>query len=129
MGVPLASVMTKMFMAHLETIMMDELRSIGLCEWHRYIDSTAVLVLPGTHIPDILNLLCSFHPSIKFTYEVETNDSLPFRDMRVIHPPLPSHSHLQWLRQETHILRDPIHRMYNSVDEATVHTTVFTITL
>ena len=48
---------------------MDELTSIGVYEWHRYVDDTFVLVQLGTN---------SYHPLIKFTYEVETDDSLFF---------------------------------------------------
>ena len=57
---------------------MDELTSIGVCECHRYVDDMFVSVQPGTN---------GFHPSIKFMYEVETDDSLPFLDGRVTHLP------------------------------------------
>ena len=74
MGAPLASVMADIFMAHLETTLMDELTSIGVCEWHRYVDDTFVRVQPGTN---------GFHPWIKLTYELKANSSLPFLDVRV----------------------------------------------
>ena len=35
------------------------------------------------NVVDILSILNGFHPSIKFTYEVEVNDSFPFLDVRV----------------------------------------------
>ena len=87
MGAPLAPVMADIFMAHLETTLMDELTSIGVCEWHRYVDDTFVLVQPGTEVADLLTVLNRFHPSIKFTYELEANGSLPFLDVRVTRSP------------------------------------------
>ena len=78
MGSPLAPMMAQIVMAHLKTTLMNELKSIGVCEWHRYVDDMFVRVQPGTN---------SFHPSIKFTYELEANDSLPFLDVRVTRSP------------------------------------------
>ena len=87
MGAPLAPVVADIFMAHLETSLMDQLMETGVCEWHRYVDDTFVLIEPTTNVVDVLNILNSFHPSIKFTYEVEANRSLPFLDVRVTRSP------------------------------------------
>ncbi|CAM2717854.1 unnamed protein product [Rotaria socialis] len=35
MGAPLAPIIADIFMAYLETTLMDELISLGVCEWHR----------------------------------------------------------------------------------------------
>ena len=87
MGAPLAPVVADIFMAHMETSLMDQLMESGVCEWHRYVDDTFVLIEPTTNVVDVLNILNSFHPSIKFTYEVEANRSLPFLDVRVTRSP------------------------------------------
>jgi hypothetical protein len=87
MGAPLAPVVADIFMAHMETSLMDQLMEIGVCEWHRYVDDTFVLIEPTTNVVDVLNILNNFHPSIKFTYEVEANRSLPFLDVRVTRSP------------------------------------------
>jgi hypothetical protein len=87
MGAPLAPVVADIFMAHMETSLMDQLMEIGVCEWHRYVDDTFVLIEPTTNVVDVLSILNSFHPSIKFTYEVEANRSLPFLDVRVTRSP------------------------------------------
>ena len=87
MGAPLAPVVADIFMAHMETSLMDELMKIGVCEWHRYVDDTFVLIEPTTNVVDVLNILNSFHPSIQFTYEVEASRSLPFLDVRVTRSP------------------------------------------
>ena len=57
MGAPFASVMADIFMAQLETTLMDELKSISVYEWHRYVDDTFVLGQPGTAVGNILTLL------------------------------------------------------------------------
>ena len=87
MGAPLAPVIADIFMAHTETTLLDELKSIGVCEGHRYVDDTFVLVDPDTKVDDTLFILNNFHPSIKFTNENEANDSLPFLDVRVTRSP------------------------------------------
>ncbi|CAF1663857.1 unnamed protein product [Adineta ricciae] len=86
MGAPLAPVIADIFMAHLETTLMDQLKQSGVCEWHRYVDDTFVLLEPTTNVADVLTILNNFHASIKFTYELEKDHSLPFLDVRVIRP-------------------------------------------
>jgi hypothetical protein len=54
---------------------------------HRYVDGTFVIMEPETKIQDILDVLNSFHPPIKFTYEVKSDNSLPFLDVRVCRSP------------------------------------------
>ena len=71
MGAPLAPIIADIFMAHLETTLMNQLEQVGVCEWHRYVDDTFVLLRPNTNIDDVLNILNGFHSSIKFTHEVE----------------------------------------------------------
>ena len=83
MEVPLAPIIADVFMAELETTLMDRLEQKGVREWHRYVDDTFVLVEPDTNVQEVLDILNSFHPSIKFTFEVEESGSLPFLDVRV----------------------------------------------
>ena len=83
MGAPLAPVIADIFMTHLETTLMEQLKKDGIIEWHRYVDDTFVLIDPKTNIQDILTILNNFHDSIKFTYEMEKNNTLPFLDIRV----------------------------------------------
>ena len=83
MGSPVAPIITDIFMAKLETTLMDHLEQKGVHEWHRYVDDTFVLVEPNTDIQEVLDILNGFHPSIKFTYEAEEDNSLRFLDVRV----------------------------------------------
>lgn len=63
------------------------LRQQNVCSWHRYVDDTFVLLHPSTNVSEILNVLNNFHPSIKFTHEVEDNYSIPFLDVLVTRSP------------------------------------------
>ena len=69
--------------------LLYELKSIGVCEWHRYVYDTFVRDDPYTEVDDILSILKTFHSSIKFTHENEANGSHPFLDVRVT--PSPPH--------------------------------------
>ncbi|CAF4885849.1 unnamed protein product, partial [Rotaria socialis] len=70
-------------MTNLETTLMDKLIHAGVCEWHRYVDDTFVLVNSITFIDNILSILNNFHPSIKFTYKIEDGDKLEFLDVLI----------------------------------------------
>jgi hypothetical protein len=87
MGALLAPIIADVFMAELETTLMDRLEQKGAREWHQYVDDTFVLAEPDTNIQDVPDILNGFHPSIKFTYEVEEDNSLPFLDVRVTRSP------------------------------------------
>ena len=83
MGAPLAPIIADIFMSHLEETLMDRLKQNGICEWHRYVDDTFVLVEPTTKIENVLEILNNFHPSISFTRQLEKNCSIPFLDVWV----------------------------------------------
>jgi hypothetical protein len=87
MGASLASVTADSFMAHLETTLTDKLKSIGMCECHKYVNNTFVQVDPDAKLEGILPILNNFHPSINFAHENEVNDSLPIPDIRVTRSP------------------------------------------
>jgi Reverse transcriptase (RNA-dependent DNA polymerase) len=84
MGAPLAPVIADICMAHMETSLMEQLEQIGVCEWHRYVDDTVVLLEPDTNIEDVLHVLNEFQPSIKFTHEPEKDNTIAFLDVQVI---------------------------------------------
>ncbi|CAF2900990.1 unnamed protein product [Rotaria sp. Silwood2] len=84
MGAPLAPVIADIFMTHLETILMDKLTQLGVCEWYRYVDDTFVLLNKDTNVDNILSVLNDFHSSIQFTRKIEDSDKLEFLDVQVI---------------------------------------------
>ena len=51
--------------------------------WRRYLDDTFVYVKNGS-IEYVLSVLETFHPNIKFTYEKEVNNTLPFLDVLLL---------------------------------------------
>jgi hypothetical protein len=83
MGAPLAPIIADIFMSHLEETLMDRLVQSGVCEWYRYVDDTFILMEPDTNVDGVLNILNNFHPSIQFTCQPETGNSLPFLDVLV----------------------------------------------
>jgi hypothetical protein len=87
MGAPLAPVVAAIFMAHLETSLIDQMMKTRVCDWHRYVDDTFVLIEPTTNAVDVLNIRNNFRPSIEFTDEVEAHRSVPSLDVRVTRSP------------------------------------------
>jgi hypothetical protein len=79
-GAPFIPVMAYIFIAYLETTLMNELKSIGGCEWHRYVYDTFIVVDSNTKVDDILTILNNFHPSIKLTHGNKVKNSLTFLD-------------------------------------------------
>jgi hypothetical protein len=83
MSAPLTSVLANIFMAHMETTLMDEVPKIGVCEWYIYVNDTFVLVSSNMKVNDILSIFNTFQPSIEFTHNIETYNSLVFLDVKV----------------------------------------------
>ena len=78
MGAPIAPIIADIFMVHLETTLMEQLKQNGVHEWFRFVDDTFVLIDIKTDIQDILAILNNFHESIKFIYEVEQKNVIIF---------------------------------------------------
>ena len=66
-GVPLVRVIADILMAPFETL-TNKLMEARVYEWHRYVDDAFVLIGPTTNVSNILSILNSFHPSIKFNH-------------------------------------------------------------
>ena len=52
-------------------------------KWRRFVDDTFAYVKIGS-VEHVLSVLNSFHKNIKFTYEEEQNNTLPFFDLLFI---------------------------------------------
>ena len=76
---PLRPVLAEIFMVHLKRRLMPKLEKF-MKFWKRYVDDTIPYIKPDyfTYVTDILN---KFHENIKFTYEVESNDTTSFVDV------------------------------------------------
>ena len=82
MGSPLGPVIANVFMVELENTLVPQLEdSVSL--WCRYVDDTFTFIKKGS-IEFVLEKLNSFHPNIKFTYEVQKDGTIAFLDVKVI---------------------------------------------
>ena len=86
MGSPLSPFLSEVFMNHLETEYISKLNSFNkhILHWCRYVDDIfAVFQGNETDILHFVSELNNIHKNIKFTYELEINNSLPFLDIKV----------------------------------------------
>ena len=81
MGSPLGPVIANIFMAELEEQLVPTLGE-KMSIWLRFVDDTFTLI-KEKDIVNVLNTMNDFHPSINFTYEVETEKNLPFLDVNI----------------------------------------------
>ena len=79
MGSSVGPLLANIFMISLEDSTLPKLE-LYLCNWKRYVDDTFAYVIPDK-IDMILHELHSYHPNIKFTYELESNNKLAFLDV------------------------------------------------
>ena len=121
MGSPLGPILAGIFMVELENTLVPKLKQ-HIKNWRHYVDVTFIYVKNGS-IEYVLSMLESFHPNIKFTYEKEVNNTLPFLDVlfiTMIYTYIGMHLHLYlgnveqselWLIQP--ILSDPTLIIYS----------------
>ena len=84
MGSPLGPTFANIFMCHFETIWLNNCPAhFKPIHYFRYLDDTFVLFKDQSHSHLFHNFLNTQHNSIKFTMESETNDALPFLDVKV----------------------------------------------
>ena len=81
-GSPLGLVIGNVFMVELETTLVPKLQD-HVQKWRRFVDDTFAYVKIGS-VEYVLSVLNSFHKNIKFTYEEEQNNTLPFLDVLFI---------------------------------------------
>jgi hypothetical protein len=84
MGSSLSPVVSNIFVEHFEEIALDT-AYYKPAKWLRYVDDTFVVWPYGPEkLQKFLDHLNSIKPTIKFTMEVETNNTLPFLDVLVM---------------------------------------------
>ena len=81
MGSPLGPALANIFVDYYESKLFNEISKPTV--YCRYVDDTFSLFHKETEFQKFLNCLNSLHPSLKFTNEIETNNSLPFLDVLV----------------------------------------------
>ncbi len=84
MGSPLGPALANAFLCHHEPTWLDECPlSFSPIFFARYIDDIFVLLRSKDHISELSEYMSSRHPNIRFTYEEEANNVLPFLDVNV----------------------------------------------
>ena len=84
MGSPLGPLFANIFLAHHEGIWLNDCPpEFKPLLYRRYVDDSFVLFRSAEHAELFLNYLNSKHDKIKFTYELEVNQSLPFLDINI----------------------------------------------
>ena len=78
MGNPLSPVISCLFLEYLETEKLPLYKGIKPKFWKRYVDDVLCLVPPNFELESFLSFINSLHPTIKFTFEWENDNKIPF---------------------------------------------------
>lgn len=88
MGSPLSPLLADIFMNHLESKILSDVKSTKhILFWYRYVDDI-IVAFQGTdrQLDIFLNFINDIHPNIKFTVEIENQDkALNFLDLTIKH--------------------------------------------
>jgi hypothetical protein len=83
MGSPVAPIMANIWMEHIETLIDYHLHDVKI--WRRYVDDVFCILRGGQpEVEQFLRHLNALHSKIKFTYELQANNTLPFLDVKVM---------------------------------------------
>ena len=83
MGNPLSPVLAGFFLEHIETEFLPLYTGVQPVFWYRYVDDILCLVPCDFHLDGFLNFINSFYPSLKFTFEWEVKNQIPFLDVLI----------------------------------------------
>ena len=84
MGSPLGPSLANAFLCFHETIWLNDCpEDFNPVYYRRYVDDIFALFRSPDHLEKFTSYLNSKHKNIKFTYEKESNDSLPFLDILI----------------------------------------------
>ena len=76
-------VLANIFMGHLETKALQDFPGRGPTFYKRFVDDTMMVFECAADVEDFFTWMNNQHPSISFTKECESNDSLPFLDVLI----------------------------------------------
>jgi len=82
MGSPLSPILADLVMEDLETYCLSRL-DFNVHTFHRYVDDI-FMIIPAEKLNSVLTTFNSYHPRLKFTYELEKNNKLNFLNTSVI---------------------------------------------
>ena len=101
MGSPISPILANLFMEFFEKDLLSE-PNMGIIKWYRYVDDVFALVPSSTEIEELNNKLNLRHTNIKFKYELEVNNRLPFLDCMVIKDVNSGHFKFDIYRKPSH---------------------------
>ena len=84
MGSPLGPLFANAFMSNFENKHMEKLHELGVVTLWRFVDDVFATVGSEEQVQSIVDYLNKQHPNIKFTFEREANNRLPFLDTAVV---------------------------------------------
>ena len=83
MGNPLSPVISCLFLEYLETEKLTLFPGIKPKFWKRYIDDVLCLVPSTFELQPFLDFINALYPTIKFTFEWEKDNKIPFLDVMI----------------------------------------------
>ena len=81
MGSPLGSALANIFVGYYESLLFRRVKKPPM--YYCYVDDTFTIFDSENDCDNFLHQLNSLHPSLRFTFEIKVNQSLPFLDIQV----------------------------------------------
>ena len=122
MGSPISPILANLFMEFFEKDLLSE-SNTGIIKWYRYIDDVFSLVSSSTNLDELIAKLNSRKNNIKFKYECENNNRLPFLDCLVIKDINCSYFKIDIYRKPSHC-NNYIHSFSNHSENVKIGTMV-----
>ena len=82
MGSPISPMLADLVLQDLEEVVLKKL-SFKIHSYYRNVDDT-FLIIPNNKINDTIENFNSYHSRLKFTFELEINNTLPFLNLLII---------------------------------------------
>ena len=92
MGSPLGPLFANIFLSHYESQWLKD-SPIKPSLYRRYVDDTLWLIPTDSDIQSLMTFMNSRHANMRFTYETEINNSIPFIGMTITHIGLDNNLH------------------------------------
>lgn len=112
MGNPLSCLVANIFMSHFE-IQAKEVLQYFPRIWLRYVDDVFAIFDKSQDLNLFVQNLNSFFPTIKFTFEVQSENKLPFLDILLINDPTSNFLSFDIYRKPTHTNRYILNESYH----------------
>jgi len=92
MGSPLGPLFANIFLSHYESIWLKD-SPVKPVLYKRYVDDTLWLLPANSNVSDLMSYMNSRHNNMRFTFETETNNSINFIGLNIMHHEYDSSKH------------------------------------